>query len=137
MGAPDGFSNINVLGLALVLSLCNAIIVTNLTLLPVLKCFRWYDRRRFPLVRLWVEDGILQVLRKAYEGVGVKGWDAMESDVPMIESNPPILALLSLGKGGGERLRAEWTKIEGLGTTTNRSHVETAVSAEQRRATAP
>ena len=92
MGAPDGYSNISVLGSAVIITLSTIFIVANLTLVPVLKILHRRNPRRFPLVGLWTADGMLQVLQKAYERVGVTNWSAKDTDVPIIDGNPPIPA---------------------------------------------
>lgn len=93
MGAPDGYSNINVLGFIIVVVLSAAVIITNLTLVPVLTFLHRYDVRLFPFIGLWIQDGMLQVQRKAYEGINYTGWSSKSSDVPTMESNALLLAL--------------------------------------------
>lgn len=96
MGAPDGYSNINILGLALIITLSTAVIATNLALLPMLKCLHRHNDQNSPHIKSWTKDGILQVLRKAYEGSGVSGWSSTHSDVPIMHNNP-LIPTLSTG----------------------------------------
>jgi hypothetical protein len=93
MVAPDGYSNISVLGLALIITLSTAIIATDLTLIPTLKSIHRCNHKRFPCIKFWSEDGMLQVLRKAYEGIGYSNWASTDSDIPSINNNTLIPTL--------------------------------------------
>ncbi|KAM7207246.1 hypothetical protein V8F20_002512 [Naviculisporaceae sp. PSN 640] len=75
MGAPDGYSNINFVGFILVVSVSVVIMGVNMTLVPLLKyCHRASGGRLFPRVKMWAEEGMLQIQRKAYEGMGYDNW---------------------------------------------------------------
>jgi hypothetical protein len=93
MGAPDGFSNINVFALALVVALSGIIILTNLSLVPTLE----YLHRRHgyfeQLMVSWNHENILQVQRKAYEGAGYPQWLGRDAAVPKTNNNMPIPGL--------------------------------------------
>lgn len=112
MRAPDGYSNINVLGLTLMITLSAAVIITNSTLIPMLKCLRRHNPGWFPRIQLWREDGMLQVLRRAYEGIGYTDWSesSTNSDVPIMHSNRLIPALS--GAPTCAELEAAATKAE-------------------------
>ncbi|KAH8589589.1 hypothetical protein B0O99DRAFT_724969 [Bisporella sp. PMI_857] len=93
MGAPDGYSNINVLALALVIALSGIIILTNLSLVPTLR----YLHRRHGLFQQvmvsWTQESILQVQRKAYEGAGYSKWLNRDAAVPITNDNMLIPGL--------------------------------------------
>jgi hypothetical protein len=93
MGAPDGYSNINVFALALVVALSGIIILTNLSLVPTLR----YLHRRHGLFQQvmvsWTQESILQVQRKAYEGAGYSEWLDRDAAVPKTNNNMPIPGL--------------------------------------------
>ncbi|KAM7212649.1 hypothetical protein V8F06_011977 [Rhypophila decipiens] len=75
MGAPDGYSNINFLGFIIVVAISAVIMLVNMSLVPILKYAHQVSKGRlFPRVRLWAEDGMLQIQRKAYEGMGRDNW---------------------------------------------------------------
>ena len=93
MGAPDGYSNINFLGVILVIGISTVVMAANLTLVPVLKYVNRLNPRYFPRVKFWMEDGMLQVQRKAYEAVGCNDWSGTGSGVPVLRENANIYAL--------------------------------------------
>lgn len=93
MGAPDGYSNINFVGFILVIGVSTVVMVANLTLVPVLKYLHRLNPRYFPRVKFWVEDGMLQVQRKAYEAVGYSDWSGTGSSVPVMSESCNIPAL--------------------------------------------
>lgn len=94
MGAPDGYANINVLGLLIVITLSAAVIITNLTLIQILRCLHRRNHHWFPSIELWREDGMLYIQQKAYEGIGQSNWSSTILDVPVISGNP-LLPYLS------------------------------------------
>ena len=94
MGAPDGYSNINVLALALVVALSGIIILTNVSLVPTLT----YLHRRYGLFEQvmlsWTQDSILQVKRKSYKGAGYSKWPDRDAALPKTNNNMPIPGLV-------------------------------------------
>jgi hypothetical protein len=105
MGAPDGYSNINIFGLVLVVLLSGIIILTNLILVPILK----YRYRRNPQfswrMTSWVQEGLLQVQRKAYEAAGFSDWSNLEASVPRTkELVPGLCGDIPLGQTDGSVL---------------------------------
>jgi hypothetical protein len=93
MGAPDGYSNINVFALALVVGLSGIIILTNLSLVPTLKYLHQRHGLFQQLVVSWNHESILQVQRKAYEGAGYSVWLDRDAAVPKTTNNVPIPGL--------------------------------------------
>lgn len=70
MGAPDGYSNINVFALAVVVALSGIIILANLSVVPTLR-YLHLRHGLFPqLMTSWKEQSILYVQRRADEGAG-------------------------------------------------------------------
>jgi len=82
MGAPEGYSNINVFALALVVALSGTIILINMSLVPTLS----YLYRRYGLFQQvmvsWTQEDILQVQQKAYEGAGYTEWLRQDTAIP-------------------------------------------------------
>jgi hypothetical protein len=93
MGAPDGYSNINVFALVLVVGLSGIIILTNLSLVPTLKYLHQRHDLFQQLVVSWNHESILQVQRKAYEGAGYSEWLDRDAAVPKTNNNRPIPGL--------------------------------------------
>jgi hypothetical protein len=91
MGAPDGYSNINVFELALVIGLCSLIIIFNMSLVPTSKYLHHQNPTNSPRVKSWIQDGILQIQRKVFEAAGYSGWLHRESTVPVLKNNEPVL----------------------------------------------
>ena len=93
MRAPDGYSNINVFALALVVALSGIIVLTNLSLVPTLR----YLHRRYGLFQQlmvsWTQESILQAQRKAYEGAGYGKWVDRDAAVPKTDDDMPIPGL--------------------------------------------
>lgn len=90
MGAPNGYSNINVFALALVVALSGIIILINLSLVPTLRHLHQRHGLFKQVMVSWTEQSLLQVQRKAYEGDGYsKLWDR-DAAVPKPNKNVPI-----------------------------------------------
>jgi hypothetical protein len=104
MGAPNGYSNISVLGLALVVAVSGVIILANLTLIQTLKHSRLRNHPSLQVMDSWTRIGILQVQRKAYEGIGFTNWTKLNSSVPITMDNrplPPLDAETSIAQADG------------------------------------
>lgn len=99
MAAPDGYSNVNVLGLILTISISSLIIAANLTIVPSFKTLSRRNVVSLPSIKGWIQDGMLQVLRKAYEATDQIEWQRLEGDVPVARKNPliPVFAIQSSG----------------------------------------
>ena len=93
MGAPAGYSNINVFALALVVALSGIIILIDLSLVPTLS----YLHRRYRLFQQvmvsWNQESILQVQRKAYEAAGYSKWLDRDAAVPRTHKDTMIPGL--------------------------------------------
>lgn len=94
MRAPDGYSNINVFALALVVAISGIIIITNLSLVPTLR----YLHRRHGLFQQvmvsWTQESILQVQREVYEGAGY--YEQPDRDATVLKTNDNV-SIHSLG----------------------------------------
>ena len=105
MGAPDGFSNINVFALVFVVALCACIILTNMTLVPTLKYIHGRNGQNSLRMKSWIQDSILHVQRKAYEGAGFSEWRGQDAAVPRTHENIllPGLGTVTYLRGIDER----------------------------------
>jgi hypothetical protein len=63
-------SNINVFGLVFVLTLSLLALIVDITLLKFLIYLARFRRQLGPRVERWIQDGVWQLQRRAYEGVG-------------------------------------------------------------------
>lgn len=75
-------SNINVLGLALILALSSFFIIADLVILRSLLYVPQLRRRLAPRIDRWVQDGVLQLQRRAYEAHMIGTWTDLELPIP-------------------------------------------------------
>jgi len=80
----QGFSNISLLGLVLVVPLGALIIVTSLLLDPIIGLIgRTARGKTARSLRSWNHDYVLQIQRSAYEGQTECKWDNVDGEVPI------------------------------------------------------
>ncbi|KAH5271964.1 hypothetical protein HBI71_047610 [Parastagonospora nodorum] len=83
MRKAGGFVNINVFGLAFVISMSLFLALVNISLL---KFIIYLDRTKNvlgPRTDRWIQDGVLQLQRRAYEAHGQGTWTQLGKDVPL------------------------------------------------------
>ncbi|KAH4178371.1 hypothetical protein HBI81_047200 [Parastagonospora nodorum] len=83
MRKAGGFVNINVFGLAFVISMSLFLALVNISLL---KFIIYLDRTKKvlgPRTDRWIQDGVLQLQRRAYEAHGQGTWTQLGKDVPL------------------------------------------------------
>ncbi|KAF2020984.1 hypothetical protein BU24DRAFT_487495 [Aaosphaeria arxii CBS 175.79] len=81
---PGGFVNINYFGLVFILTIATFVTVVDLVLLRlliVLKSFR--PAAISARIDRWLQDGVWQLQRHAYEGHGQGDWEHLEKEVPV------------------------------------------------------
>lgn len=73
---------------------CGFIILVNIIVTPILKflCHRYPGK--FPQMETWIQEGLLQIQRKAYEGQNQGRWQNRQEDVPttLYQENLPLLS---------------------------------------------
>ncbi|KAF2877339.1 hypothetical protein BDV95DRAFT_143204 [Massariosphaeria phaeospora] len=102
MKKTGGFVNINVFGLAFVLTLSAVIVMLNITLLKFLIFLSRSKHAFSPRITRWIQDGIWQLQRRAYEAQDQGNWVDLEMDIPLTEKGqllpdlqPPALVFIS------------------------------------------
>lgn len=75
-------SNINVLGLALIIALACTFAIVDLVLLKFLFYVPWFRRRLSPRIDRWIQDGVLQFQRRAYEAHKRGTWEDLDQPIP-------------------------------------------------------
>ncbi|KAF2743776.1 hypothetical protein M011DRAFT_450657 [Sporormia fimetaria CBS 119925] len=89
MKNPGGFvpnqppSNINVFALAFVLTLCLLITLIDILLLKFLIYADAPRKILEPRITAWVQDGVFQLQRRAYEARSEGPWDRVQKEVPV------------------------------------------------------
>lgn len=98
-------SNINVLGLVLILALSCFFITADLLVLRSLLYIPRLRRHLAPRIDRWIQDGVLQLQRRAYEAQGVGTWKDIEMPIPttaMLEKLPDLLISVRPGYADGD-----------------------------------
>ena len=96
--------NINVFGLVFVVTLSSVIVLIDITMLKFLIFLSKFRRALAPRIDRWIQDGALQLQRRAYESQGQGVWTNLSKDVPLttekvsledlpLESLPPFRKL--------------------------------------------
>ncbi|KAJ4289802.1 hypothetical protein N0V90_011133 [Kalmusia sp. IMI 367209] len=129
MKSPGGFVNINVFALTFVITFCMVVTALDLILLKFL--IFWHRFRGFlaPRIDAWVQDGTLQLQRRAYEMQGEGTWERLDKEVP-VTTDDIELSTLSLKSGSLYAVSdVTETKIKHGTTVHNEYHEMTSQSA--------
>lgn len=76
-------SNINVFGLIFIIAVSCLAAIVDITLLKFLIYVSRFRKALAPRIERWIQDGILQLQRRAYEARGASTWTYLEKDVPV------------------------------------------------------
>ncbi|KAH7076744.1 hypothetical protein BKA63DRAFT_288712 [Paraphoma chrysanthemicola] len=125
------FVNINFFGLVFILSFSLTVMVVDITILKFLIYMSRFRRQLGPRIERWIQDGVWQLQRRAYEGEGQRDWVDLESEIPLTDKGRLMKDLPILwvpGKspmtiqtntfessGSQETLRSHDSRVEGLG----------------------
>lgn len=84
-------SNINVFAFAFVITFC--VVVTTLDLVLLKFLIFWHRFRGFlaPRIDAWIQDGIFQLQRRAYEGCSQGIWKRLDKEVPVTTDNVDLM----------------------------------------------
>ena len=83
MRKSGGFANINVFGLSLVLTLACFFIILDLLLLRFLIYLSKFRRALTPRIDRWIQDGVFQLQRRAYQAYGQGTWERLDHPTPI------------------------------------------------------
>lgn len=75
--------NINVFGLSFVIALSVTLALLDICILRIMIFLTRFRRALGPRIVRWVQDGVWQLQRRAYEGEGYRGWTDLEADIPV------------------------------------------------------
>ncbi|KAF2638963.1 hypothetical protein P280DRAFT_67807 [Massarina eburnea CBS 473.64] len=95
MRKSGGFANINVFALSFIVTFATVITVFNWTVLRFFIFLSRFRRALAPRIERWVQDGIFQLQRRAFEAQGEGSWIDLEKEVP-ITSEREMLAQLPI-----------------------------------------
>ncbi|KAF2470133.1 uncharacterized protein BDR25DRAFT_370147 [Lindgomyces ingoldianus] len=93
MRKSGGFVNINVFGLAFIITFSLAISMLDFFLLKLLIVLTRFRRIMAPRLDRWIQDGVLQLQRRAYEASGEGTWIKLEDEVPLTVGNRQLREL--------------------------------------------
>jgi hypothetical protein len=83
-------SNVNVFGMVFVITVSVLFAIVDILLLRVLI---FLDKLRpvlSPRIERWIQDGVLQLQRRAYEAHGEGTWSQLDKEVPLTRSNEKL-----------------------------------------------
>jgi hypothetical protein len=109
-------SNINVFGLVFVLTLSLLALIVDITLLKFLIYLARFRRQLGPRVERWIRDGVWQLQRRAYEGVGQREWTDLESEIPLTEKGQMMKDLPILWVPGKSPMAIQTRTFESTGS---------------------
>jgi hypothetical protein len=78
--------NINVFGLSFIIAFSCLVAILDWTILKFLVFLGRFRRALAPRVDRWIQDGVWQLQRRAYEGEGYREWTNLEADVPLTKA---------------------------------------------------
>ena len=90
--------NINVFGLAFISTFCVIITLVNLNILNIFTFFSKFRPKLGPCRDRWVQDGIFQLTRRAFDADGQSTWVDVGKEVPSTEHKELLRPLLTTTK---------------------------------------
>ncbi|KAF2826710.1 hypothetical protein CC86DRAFT_349711 [Ophiobolus disseminans] len=93
MRKAGGFVNVNVFGLTFVLATSLFLAILDIALLKFLVFHGAFRKVLSPRIDRWIQDGVLQLQRRAYEAEGQGTWSNVTKDVPLTEAREMLTAL--------------------------------------------
>ncbi|KAF1974301.1 hypothetical protein BU23DRAFT_113994 [Bimuria novae-zelandiae CBS 107.79] len=81
-----GFVNVNVFGLSFIISFACLVMILNLLMVKFLVFLSKFRRALAPRIDRWVQDGVFQLQRRAYEGNRQGTWKLLNSEIPVTAS---------------------------------------------------
>ncbi|KAH7372353.1 hypothetical protein BKA66DRAFT_423129 [Pyrenochaeta sp. MPI-SDFR-AT-0127] len=86
----DFVRNINVFGLSFVIAFSIMVSVLDIMLLKFLVYLSSFRRALAPRIDRWIQDGVWQLQRRAYEGEGHRDWKDLESEIPLMHKDQKL-----------------------------------------------
>lgn len=131
------YRNINVFALSLIIAIFGIFATLDLILLKFLIFLQRFKRALAPRIDQWIQDGIFQIQRKAYEAYSQGTWDEkrLERDIPAtigadaLERLPLELRPISCKCVSSPTHESKLSKIETSNTLTPERGVEDTKAA--------
>lgn len=83
MPKAGGFVNINVFGLAFILTFALLVTIADICVLKFFIYLSQFRRALAPRIDRWIQDGVLQLQRRAYEAQGESNWVHLDQEIPV------------------------------------------------------
>ena len=77
-----GFANIHVFGLSFTLAVSGVLVILDFSILRGLMWLSKIKKSLSPGIDYWIEDGLFQLQRAAYQGIGQGTWGRLEKEIP-------------------------------------------------------
>ncbi|KAJ4305538.1 hypothetical protein N0V90_001069 [Kalmusia sp. IMI 367209] len=108
MVKSGGFVNINVFGLSFIIGFASLVTILNLVMLKLFMFFSRFRRALAPRIDRWIQDGVFQLQRRAYEGSQQGTWKLLNSEIPVTVTQEllhelPLETRCPKCSGAGER----------------------------------
>ena len=85
--------NVNVFGLAFIIAVSLFFAILDIALLKFLIFLTSFREALSPRLDRWIQDGVLQLQRRAYEAEGQGTWSHVDQDVPLTEPKEMLTSL--------------------------------------------
>jgi hypothetical protein len=79
--------NVNVFGLSFIIAFSVLIALLDIFILKFMIFLSRFRAALGPRIDRWIQDGIWQLQRRAYEGEGYRGWTDLEADIPLTKED--------------------------------------------------
>ncbi|KAH7386872.1 hypothetical protein DE146DRAFT_185138 [Phaeosphaeria sp. MPI-PUGE-AT-0046c] len=128
MRKSGSFANINVFALTFIIAFSVTITLINTLILRFFIFMARFRAALAPRIDHWVQDGIFQLQRRAFEAQGQGCWKNLDQEIPITLDGEnlrelPVESSLVLRPGEGRRL-AKWAKLRKTGTNITETTLE-------------
>jgi hypothetical protein len=94
MRKAGGFANINYFGLVFIIVVTSIIVILDLVLLRFLIFLSKFRHALAPRINRWIQDGVWQLQRRAFEAQEKGVWEQVDDEVPLTRSNDKMAELM-------------------------------------------
>ncbi|KAF2183698.1 hypothetical protein K469DRAFT_667950 [Zopfia rhizophila CBS 207.26] len=121
MRKAGGFANVNVFALALIIAVSCTVTILDILLLRFLIFLSKFRSALAPRINRWIQDGVLQLQRRAYEALGEGKWKDLEGEIPVTSRNEVLSDLAQKRRSSMSEFDfgRSVTFVEGMSSTDN------------------
>lgn len=122
--------NVNVFGLAFILSFCTLVTILDMLLLKFLVYVKRFRSVLAPRIDAWVQDNVFHLQRRAYEALDEGPWENLKDEIPVTVEK---VKLSTLSVESFSRAGTFVHMVESHSSFEDKKHLESVTTEEKGR----